>query len=90
MYDLCVCVCVHACVCVYVCARGWRWKYSCTGAFLKTIFLPVAFLHQQLSFTCSDQTDPFNRKPLTMDMVEANTELKERIQQWIKEKKSKS
>ncbi|XP_053125304.1 ubiquitin conjugation factor E4 A isoform X1 [Hemicordylus capensis] len=35
----------------------------------------------------SDQTDPFNRSPLTMDQVRANTELKERIQQWLAERK---
>ncbi|XP_076443993.1 ubiquitin conjugation factor E4 A-like [Babylonia areolata] len=38
----------------------------------------------------SDQSDPFNRKPLTMDMVEPATELKERIQQWIRERKASS
>lgn len=36
----------------------------------------------------SDQTDPFNRSPLTMDQVRPNTELKERIQRWLAERKS--
>ena len=31
----------------------------------------------------SDQSDPFNRDPLTMDMVKPAEELKERIQQWL-------
>lgn len=35
----------------------------------------------------SDQTDPFNRSPLTMDMVKPNVELQQRIQQWISERK---
>ncbi|XP_054854437.1 ubiquitin conjugation factor E4 A isoform X2 [Eublepharis macularius] len=36
----------------------------------------------------SDQTDPFNRSPLTMDQVRPNIELKERIQQWLAERKT--
>ncbi|CAH2096167.1 unnamed protein product [Euphydryas editha] len=35
----------------------------------------------------SDQTDPFNRSPLSMDQIKSNTELKERINNWINEKK---
>lgn len=35
----------------------------------------------------SDQTDPFNRSPLTMDNVEPADELKERIEQWLKQKR---
>ncbi|XP_033329559.2 ubiquitination factor E4A [Megalopta genalis] len=35
----------------------------------------------------SDQTDPFNRSPLTMDMVESNIELQHRVQDWVKKKK---
>lgn len=38
-----------------------------------------------LSF--SDQTDPFNRSPLTMDQIRPNTELKEKIQRWLAERK---
>lgn len=37
----------------------------------------------------SDQSDPFNRKPLTMDMVISNTELKEKIHKWLNDNKSK-
>ncbi|XP_064424835.1 ubiquitin conjugation factor E4 A [Latimeria chalumnae] len=35
----------------------------------------------------SDQTDPFNRSPLTMDQIKPNVELKEKIQQWLSERK---
>lgn len=35
----------------------------------------------------SDQTDPFNRSALTMDMVKPNDELRLQIEAWIKEKK---
>uniref|UniRef100_A0A182W9V6 Ubiquitin conjugation factor E4 B n=1 Tax=Anopheles minimus TaxID=112268 RepID=A0A182W9V6_9DIPT len=33
----------------------------------------------------NSSTDPFNRQPLTEDMLKPATELKERIQKWIKE-----
>ncbi|XP_054743888.1 ubiquitin conjugation factor E4 A [Anastrepha obliqua] len=36
----------------------------------------------------SDQTDPFNRAPLTMDKVLPNNELKQEIEKWIAEKRS--
>ncbi|KAL7305224.1 hypothetical protein TKK_0002609 [Trichogramma kaykai] len=35
----------------------------------------------------SDQTDPFNRSPLTMDMVKSDIDLKNKIQEWIEQKK---
>lgn len=35
----------------------------------------------------SDQTDPFNRSPLTMDMIKSNIELQQKIQEWISQKK---
>ncbi|KAG5320999.1 UBE4A factor, partial [Pseudoatta argentina] len=35
----------------------------------------------------SDQTDPFNRSPLTMDMIKSNVELQQKIQEWISQKK---
>ncbi|XP_053995108.1 ubiquitin conjugation factor E4 A [Hylaeus volcanicus] len=35
----------------------------------------------------SDQTDPFNRSPLTMDMVKSDVELQHRIQEWVEQKK---
>ncbi|CAH2229401.1 jg14860 [Pararge aegeria aegeria] len=38
----------------------------------------------------SDQTDPFNRSPLSMDQVKSNTELKDRIQAWISEQRQKN
>lgn len=37
--------------------------------------------------TCSDQTDPFNRSPLTMDQIRPNEELKQQISQWLDEHK---
>ncbi|XP_058813018.1 ubiquitin conjugation factor E4 A [Topomyia yanbarensis] len=36
----------------------------------------------------SDQSDPFNRSPLTMDQVKRNVELKTRIDEWIREKRA--
>lgn len=36
----------------------------------------------------SDQTDPFNRAPLTMDKVKPNLSLKADIEKWIAEKRS--
>jgi len=35
----------------------------------------------------SDQSDPFNRAPLTMDQVEPDTELRDRIHVWMKRRK---
>lgn len=35
----------------------------------------------------SDQTDPFNREPLTMDQVKTDAELKEKIESWVRERK---
>lgn len=36
----------------------------------------------------SDQTDPFNRAPLTMDMLEPQDELRQSVHQWMEQKKS--
>lgn len=36
----------------------------------------------------SDQIDPFNRAPLTMDQVRPNLDLKRQIEEWIAEKRS--
>jgi hypothetical protein len=36
----------------------------------------------------SDQSDPFTRAPLTMDMVVPQTELKQEIEGWIENKRS--
>lgn len=36
----------------------------------------------------SDQTDPFNREPLTMDQVISDSTLKEKIDAWIRERRS--
>jgi len=35
----------------------------------------------------SDQSDPFNREPLTMDMLEADEELKEKVRQWMESRR---
>uniref|UniRef100_T1PH45 Ubiquitin conjugation factor E4 A n=1 Tax=Musca domestica TaxID=7370 RepID=T1PH45_MUSDO len=35
----------------------------------------------------SDQTDPFNRAPLTMDKVVPNVELKQEIEKWLADKR---
>uniref|UniRef100_A0A3Q4GLZ6 Ubiquitin conjugation factor E4 A n=3 Tax=Pseudocrenilabrinae TaxID=318546 RepID=A0A3Q4GLZ6_NEOBR len=35
----------------------------------------------------SDQTDPFNRSPLTMDQIRPNDELKQQILQWLEKHK---
>lgn len=35
----------------------------------------------------SDQTDPFNREPLTMDQVKTDVKLKKAIEDWIRERK---
>ncbi len=37
----------------------------------------------------SDQSDPFNRQPLTMDMVQPDAELKLKISEWIRERVSR-
>ncbi|XP_034950370.1 ubiquitin conjugation factor E4 A [Chelonus insularis] len=34
----------------------------------------------------SDQTDPFNRSPLTMDMIKSDEDLRKRIKEWISSK----
>lgn len=38
----------------------------------------------------SDQTDPFNRSPLSMEEVIPNTELAEEIKRWIHERKAQA
>ncbi|CAL9683941.1 unnamed protein product [Knipowitschia caucasica] len=38
----------------------------------------------------SDQTDPFNRSPLTMDQIRPNDELKQQISQWLDNHKKNS
>ncbi|KAK7018070.1 Ubiquitin conjugation factor E4 A [Halocaridina rubra] len=37
----------------------------------------------------SDQSDPFNRQPLTMEEVIPNTELQKKIDQWLEEKRTR-
>jgi len=38
----------------------------------------------------SDQSDPFNRAPLTMDQVEPETELRQRVEEWMASRMSSS
>lgn len=38
----------------------------------------------------SDQSDPFNRSPLTMDQVKTDVELKAKIEEWVRERKRES
>ncbi|KAK7882113.1 hypothetical protein WMY93_028287 [Mugilogobius chulae] len=38
----------------------------------------------------SDQTDPFNRSPLTMDQIRPNDQLKQQISQWLDSHKKNS
>lgn len=37
----------------------------------------------------SDQTDPFNRQPLSLEQVKPNDDLKRRIDQWLKDVRKK-
>ena len=37
----------------------------------------------------SDQSDPFNRSPLTMDMLDTDEELKEKVRLWMESKRMK-
>lgn len=43
------------------------------------IWLFLSYVHPPYS----DQTDPFNRSPLTMDQIRPNEELKQQILQWL-------
>ena len=48
------------------------------------LILSVVLLLRSFLPSCSsDQKDPFNRCPLTLEMVQKHVELKERIQQWL-------
>lgn len=38
----------------------------------------------------NSSTDPFNRQPLTEDMLKPNNELRERILAWRREKREKN
>ena len=35
-----------------------------------------------LHLLCSDQCDPFNREPLTADMLRPDAELQQKIREW--------
>lgn len=47
-------------------------------------------LHSRYSHLLSDQNDPFNRSPLTMDQVLPNEELRHKIEAWIAERRAAS
>lgn len=51
-------------------------------------FISFFYLYCFFRHLLSDQTDPFNRSHLTMDMVTTNTELKIQIDEWIKLKRA--
>ena len=36
----------------------------------------------------SDQTDPFNRSPITLDMLKPHDELRTKIHEWMAEMKA--
>lgn len=63
---------------------------------IKSIFMIIRHYTVQRFCTCdvnffsSDQTDPFNRSPLSLDMVTPDVELKSKIEKWIQEKKASS
>lgn len=53
-----------------------------------TIILKIITLFDLYSrHLLSDQTDPFNRSPLSMEQIIPNTELAGEIERWIKERK---
>lgn len=56
------------------------------------VILPTSNNVVDMSTICrhllSDQKDPFNRSPLTLEMVQKHVELRERIQQWLAEVKA--
>lgn len=49
------------------------------------IYLDRATISRHL---LSDQTDPFNRTPLSMDMVKPANELRSKIEDWLKQQRS--
>lgn len=57
------------------------------------VILPTSNHVVDMSTICrhllSDQTDPFNRCRLTLEMVQRHFELKEKIEQWLSEVKAK-
>lgn len=53
-------------------------RYATVGS--KIVFIVIIF------FLLSDQQDPFNRAPLTADMLVPNKELQTRITKWKHEK----
>lgn len=57
------------------------------------VILPTSNNVVDMSTICrhllSDQKDPFSRSPLTLEMIQKHTELKERIEQWLAEVKAK-
>ena len=57
---------------------------------LQTIPGAVLFTNTDQTITIcyifSDQSDPFNRQPLTMEMIQPATELKEKMDAWLRER----
>ncbi|KAJ8975264.1 hypothetical protein NQ317_012677 [Molorchus minor] len=52
------------------------------------ITIVIKYFGHLIEHLLSDQTDPFNRSPLSMDQVIPNIELAEEIRRWIHERKS--
>jgi len=59
--------------------------FSDKSSALKYLYyeLILLLLMKYFSPHCSDQKDPFNRSPLTLEMVQPHTELKTKIEQWL-------
>ena len=69
-----------------------RYELSLDACIILWIFIFELYKMAELLLTSyrhllSDQTDPFNRSLLTMDMIKPNDELRLRIEAWIKERK---
>ena len=65
-----------------------KWKRLQCRLALVVWYLTGFFSFSEIPF--SDQKDPFNRSPLTMEMVQPDQELKEKIETWLKEWHQKS
>lgn len=50
---------------------------------ISQLHLPIICFRHLLS----DQSDPFNRSPLSMDQIKPNDELRERILEWVAQRR---
>lgn len=67
---------------IFLCYYDYFLQFLKYSVFDSVFLLLILFRH-----LLSDQTDPFNRSPLTMDMIKSNVELQRRVQEWIQQKK---